>query len=78
MIECNVIHEAFAAGVQKLLQLGSASIYLKSVPQTTREDALFSSTLEWTNEPYVVTNIASIRLCESYNRQHGVNYRSAV
>jgi GDP-L-fucose synthase len=78
MIECNVIHEAFAAGVQKLLQLGSSCIYPKDVPQPMREDALLTSTLEPTNEPYAVAKIAGIKLCESYNRQHGVDYRSVM
>jgi nucleoside-diphosphate-sugar epimerase len=78
MIECNVIHEAFKAGVQKLLQLGSSCIYPKSVPQPMREDALLTGTLEPTNEPYAVAKIAGIKLCESYNRQHGVDYRSVM
>jgi GDP-L-fucose synthase len=78
MIECNVIHEAFAAGVQKLLQLGSSCIYPKVVPQPMREDALLTGTLEPTNEPYAVAKIAGIKLCESYNRQHGVDYRSVM
>ena len=78
MIECNVIHEAFAAGVQKLLQLGSSCIYPKAVPQPMREDALLTGTLEPTNEPYAVAKIAGIKLCESYNRQHGVDYRSVM
>jgi GDP-L-fucose synthase len=78
MIECNVIHEAFAAGVQKLLQLGSSCIYPKAVPQPMREDALLTGILEPTNEPYAVAKIAGIKLCESYNRQHGVDYRSVM
>ena len=78
MIECNVIHEAFSAGVQKLLQLGSSCIYPKAVPQPMREDALLTGTLEPTNEPYAVAKIAGIKLCESYNRQHGVDYRSVM
>ncbi|MDA7484363.1 GDP-L-fucose synthase [Planktomarina temperata] len=78
MIECNVIHEAFAAGVKKLLQLGSSCIYPKAVPQPMREDALLTGTLEPTNEPYAVAKIAGIKLCESYNRQHGVDYRSVM
>jgi GDP-L-fucose synthase len=78
MIECNVIHEAFAAGVQKLLQLGSSCIYPKAVPQPMREDTLLTGTLEPTNEPYAVAKIAGIKLCESYNRQHGVDYRSVM
>ena len=78
MIECNVIHQAFRAGVQKLLQLGSSCIYPKAVPQPMREDALLTGTLEPTNEPYAVAKIAGIKLCESYNRQHGVDYRSVM
>ena len=69
MIECNVIHEAFAAGVQKLLQLGSSCIYPKAVPQPMREDALLTGILESTNEPYAVAKIAGIKLCESYNSE---------
>ena len=78
MIECNVIHEAFETGVTKLLQLGSSCIYPKTVPQPMREDALLTDTLEPTNEPYAVAKIAGIKLCESYNRQHGVDYRSVM
>lgn len=78
MMECNVIHEAFEAGVTKLLQLGSSCIYPKAVPQPMREDALLTDTLEPTNEPYAVAKIAGIKLCESYNRQHGVDYRSVM
>ena len=78
MIECNVIHHAFEAGVKKLLQLGSSCIYPKAVPQPMREDTLLTSTLEPTNEPYAVAKIAGIKLCESYNRQHGVDYRSVM
>ena len=78
MIECNVIHQAFDAGVEKLLQLGSSCIYPKSAPQPMREDALLTGPLEPTNEPYAVAKIAGIKLCESYNRQHGVDYRSVM
>ena len=78
MIECNVIHQAYEAGVQKLLQLGSSCIYPKAVPQPMREEALLTGTLEPTNEPYAVAKIAGIKLCESYNRQHGVDYRSVM
>ena len=78
MIECNFIHQAFEAGVMKLLQLGSSCIYPKAVPQPMREDALLTGTLELTNEPYAVAKIAGIKLCESYNRQHGVDYRSVM
>lgn len=78
MIECNVIHQAFANGVTRLLQLGSSCIYPKAAPQPMREDALLMGTLEPTNEPYAVAKIAGIKLCESYNRQHGVDYRSVM
>ena len=78
MIECNVIHQAFEAGVTKLLQLGSSCIYPKAVPQPMREDALLTGILEPTNEPYAIAKIAGIKLCESYNRQHGVDYRSVM
>lgn len=78
MIECNVIHQAFDAGVSRLLQLGSSCIYPKSISQPMREDALLSGTLEPTNEPYAIAKIAGIKLCESYNRQHGVDYRSVM
>ncbi|WP_181893349.1 GDP-L-fucose synthase [Falsiruegeria mediterranea] len=78
MIECNVIHQAFGAGVQRLLQLGSSCIYPRAVPQPMREDALLTGVLEPTNEPYAVAKIAGIKLCESYNRQHGVDYRSVM
>lgn len=78
MIECNVIHQAFDAGVTRLLQLGSSCIYPKAVQQPMAENALLTSTLEPTNEPYAVAKIAGIKLCESYNRQYGVDYRSVM
>ena len=78
MIECNVIHQAFAAGTRRLLQLGSSCIYPKDAPQPMSEDALLTGTLEPTNEPYAVAKIAGIKLCESYNRQYGVDYRSVM
>eukprot|EP01037_Dinobryon_pediforme_P010507 gene10507-10575_t len=78
MIECNVIHQAFAAGVGRLLQLGSSCIYPRAVPQPMREDALLTGVLEPTNEPYAIAKIAGIKLCESYNRQHGTDYRSVM
>ena len=78
MIECNVIHQAFAAGCTRLLQLGSSCIYPRAVPQPMREDALLTGVLEPTNEPYAVAKIAGIKLCESYNRQYGVDYRSVM
>lgn len=78
MIECNVIHQAFAAGVGRLLQLGSSCIYPRAAPQPMAEDALLTGVLEPTNEPYAIAKIAGIKLCESYNRQHGVDYRSVM
>ena len=78
MMECNVIHEAFAAGVTRLLQLGSSCIYPRAAPQPMAEDALLTGVLEATNEPYAIAKIAGIKLCESYNRQHGVDYRSVM
>lgn len=78
MIECNVIHQAFAAGVQKLLFLGSSCIYPRAVAQPMREDALLTGVLEPTNEPYAIAKIAGIKLCESYNRQYGTDYRSVM
>ena len=78
MIECNVIHQAFDAGVTKLLQLGSSCIYPKAVPQPMPENALMTGRLEPTNEPYAVAKIAGIKLCESYNRQYGTDYRSVM
>jgi len=80
--EANVIHQAFLAGVQKLLFLGSSCIYPKLAPQPISEDALLTGLLEPTNEPYAIAKIAGIKLCESYNRQyglsHGVDYRSVM
>lgn len=78
MIECNVIHQAFEAGVKKLLQLGSSCIYPKTAPQPMRENELLTGKLESTNEPYAVAKIAGIKLCESYNRQYDVDYRSVM
>lgn len=78
MIEANVIDAAFRAGVRKLLFLGSSCIYPKLAPQPIGEGALLTGTLEPTNEPYAVAKIAGIKLCESYNRQYGVDYRSVM
>ena len=78
MIECNVIHQAFAAGVRRLLFLGSSCIYPKHAPQPMKEEALLTGPLEPTNEPYAVAKIAGMKLCESYNRQHAVDYRSVM
>jgi GDP-L-fucose synthase len=82
MMEANVIHEAFTAGVKQLLLLGSSCIYPKLAPQPMMESALLTGTLEPTNEPYAIAKIAGIKLCESYNRQygasHGIDYRSVM
>ncbi|MGL1955701.1 MAG: GDP-L-fucose synthase [Colwellia sp.] len=78
MIQCNIIHEAHNAGVQDLLFLGSSCIYPKLANQPMEESALLTGTLEPTNEPYAVAKIAGIKLCESYNRQYGRNYRSVM
>lgn len=78
MIEANVVHASHAAGIQKLLFLGSSCIYPKAVPQPMAETALLAGPLEATNEPYAIAKIAGIKLCESYNRQHGRDYRSVM
>jgi GDP-L-fucose synthase len=78
MMEANIIHEAWRVGVQKLLFLGSSCIYPKLATQPMREDALLTGTLESTNEPYAIAKIAGIKLCESYNRQYGTDYRSVM
>ncbi len=78
MIECNIIHSAHLAGIQKLLFLGSSCIYPKLAPQPMAEDSLLTGLLEATNEPYAIAKIAGIKLCESYNRQYGRDYRSVM
>lgn len=78
MIEANVIHEAYSAGVNNLLFLGSSCIYPKFAQQPMQESELLTGTLENTNEPYAVAKIAGIKLCESYNRQYGTDYRSVM
>jgi GDP-L-fucose synthase len=78
MIQCNIIHGAHLAGVQDLLFLGSSCIYPKLAEQPMKETALLTATLEPTNEPYAIAKIAGIKLCESYNRQYGRNYRSVM
>lgn len=82
MMEANVIHQAFAGGVKKLLFLGSSCIYPKLATQPMSEAALLTGTLEPTNEPYAIAKITGIKLCESYNRQygqsHGIDYRSVM
>jgi GDP-L-fucose synthase len=78
MLQANVIHAAHTHGVQKLLFLGSSCIYPRLAPQPMAENALLTGTLEPTNEPYAIAKIAGIKLCESYNRQHGRDYRSVM
>jgi GDP-L-fucose synthase len=78
MIEANVIHQSFAAGVRRLLFLGSSCIYPRAVAQPMAEDALLTGVLEPTNEPYAIAKIAGVKLCESYNRQYGTDYRSVM
>lgn len=78
MLEANVVHEAWRAGVQRLLFLGSSCIYPRLAQQPMVEDALLTGPLEPTNEPYAIAKIAGIKLCESYNRQYGTDYRSVM
>lgn len=78
MIEANVIHQAFRAGVRKLIFLGSSCIYPRDALQPMLEEALLTGPLEPTNEPYACAKIAGIKLCESYNRQYGTDYRSVM
>ena len=78
MIEMNVIHAAYKHGVKKLLFLGSSCIYPKLAPQPIKEESLLTGPLEPTNEPYAITKIAGIRLCDAYNRQYGTNFISAM
>jgi len=73
-IQCNVISEAYAHNVKKLLFLGSTCIYPKNAPQPMKEDALLTSPLEYTNEEYAIAKIAGLKMCESYNLQYGTNY----
>jgi len=78
MIEANIIHAAHVNGVQQLLFLGSSCIYPKLAAQPMTETSLLTDTLEATNEPYAIAKIAGIKLCESYNRQYGRDYRSVM
>jgi GDP-L-fucose synthase len=78
MMEANVVHQAWSAGVNKLLFLGSSCIYPKHAEQPMSEHSLLTGQLEPTNEPYAVAKIAGIKLCESYNRQYGTDYRSVM
>lgn len=78
MIQANVIHEAYKAGIERLLFLGSSCIYPKLAPQPMKEEYLLTGTLEQTNEPYAVAKIAGLKMCESYNRQYGTDYRAVM
>lgn len=78
MIQSNVIHQAYEAGVRRLLFLGSSCVYPRAAPQPMCEEALLTGVLEPTNEPYAVAKIAGIKLCESYNRQYGTDYRAVM
>ncbi|MCQ2238681.1 MAG: GDP-L-fucose synthase [Bacteroidaceae bacterium] len=77
-IQCNVISEAYAHGVEKLLFLGSTCIYPKNAPQPMTEDCLLTSPLEYTNEEYAIAKIAGLKMCESYNLQYGTNYLAVM
>lgn len=78
MIETNIINSAYKYGAKKLLFLGSSCIYPKNPPQPMTEDVLLTSELEYTNEPYALSKIAGIKLCESYNLQYGTNFISVM
>jgi GDP-L-fucose synthase len=78
MVQTNVIHAAWQAGVKRLLFLGSSCIYPRDCAQPIKEDYLLTGSLEHTNEPYAIAKIAGIKLCESYNRQYGTQYISAM
>jgi len=78
MIEANIINASYENNVKRLLFLGSTCIYPRSVEQPMREEALLTGVLEPTNEPYALAKIAGIKLCESYNRQHGTDFRSVM
>jgi len=78
MVEANVVHEAWHSGVRRLLFLGSSCIYPRMAPQPIKEEYLMSGTLEPTNEPYAMAKIAGIKLCESYNREYGTDYRCVM
>jgi GDP-L-fucose synthase len=78
MIEANVVHAAFEAGVEKLILLGSSCIYPANADQPIREEYLLSGPVEFTNEPYAIAKVTGIKLCESYFRQHGCNFLSLM
>lgn len=78
MIQANIIHGAYSAGINHLLFLGSSCIYPKFAPQPMKEEYLLTGVLEPTNEPYALAKIAGIKMCEAYNRQYGTSYRSVM
>ena len=78
IVEANITHAAWLAGVKRMLFLGSSCIYPRDCPQPIKEDYLLTGPLEETNEPYAIAKIAGIKLCESYNRQYGTQYVSAM
>ena len=78
LMECNVINEAYRAGVKKLLFLGSSCIYPKLAPQPLKEEYLLTGPLEQTNEPYAIAKIAGIKLCDAYRAQYGCNFISVM
>ena len=78
MIECNLIHGAYQAGIKHLMSLGSSCIYPRDCPQPIKEEYLLTGPLEQTNEPYALAKIAGIKLCENYTRQYGTKYVSVM
>jgi GDP-L-fucose synthase len=78
MIECNLTHGAYQAGINNLMSLGSSCIYPRDCPQPIKEEYLLTGPLEQTNEPYALAKIAGIKLCENYNRQYGTKYVSVM
>jgi GDP-L-fucose synthase len=78
VIQNNIIHQAYVAGVKKLLFLGSSCIYPKMAPQPIKEEYLLSDKLEYTNEPYAIAKITGLKLCENYNLQYGTNFIAAM
>jgi GDP-L-fucose synthase len=78
VIQNNIIHQAYVAGVKKLLFLGSSCIYPKMAPQPIKESYLLTDTLEYTNEPYAIAKIAGLKMCENYNLQYGTNFIAAM
>jgi len=78
VVQCNVIHSAYATGVKKLLFLGSSCIYPKLAPQPMKEEYLLTGLLEHTNEPYAIAKIAGIKMCDAYRAQYGCNFISVM